>query len=164
MRQADFIEQSVDNVSVALRDGAILVILIIGLFLLSGRATAHHRARDPAVAHRQRAGAARHGRDAEHDDARRHGHRRRRAGRRRDHRRRERRPTPARAPRSPLAGASALVVLEASKEIRSSIVFATLIIVLVFLPLFFLQGVEGRLWSRSASPTSSPWPPRWWSR
>ena len=36
------------------------------------------------------------------------------------------------------------VVLEASNEIRPAMVFATVIIVMVFLPLLFLQGIEGR--------------------
>jgi CzcA family heavy metal efflux pump len=146
-RQSDFITISIDNLSVALRDGAILVVAIMFVFLYSARATLIALLAIPlsllvAVLAITRLGGSLNtmtlggmaiALGALVDDAIivvENVVRRLREN----------------AAAEPEKRAETLrVVLDATSEIQASIVFATLIIILVFLPLFFLDGVEGRL-------------------
>ncbi|PKO38865.1 MAG: CusA/CzcA family heavy metal efflux RND transporter [Betaproteobacteria bacterium HGW-Betaproteobacteria-6] len=146
-RQADFIRVSIDNLFTALSEGAVLVIAIVFAFLLSARATAITLIAIPlslvaailsmkvlgATINTMTLGGMAIALGALVDDAiivvenivR---------------RLRENLVKPEGEQQATLH-----VVLEATKEIQGSIVFATLIIMLVFMPLFFLSGVEGRL-------------------
>ncbi len=146
-RQADFIEVAVDNVVEALRDGGLLVVLVVIAFLSNLRAagitlTAMPLSLAAAVLVLRAFGASINTMTlggmaiaigALVDDAiidvenvvRRL-------------RENSARPVAAQRP-------AADVVRDATLEIRTSIVFATIIIVLVFLPVFGLSGVEGRL-------------------
>jgi CzcA family heavy metal efflux pump len=144
-RQADFIDVAIENVTVSLRDGAILVLVILLLFLGSFRPTVISALAIPlslvasvlvldvmgVTLNTMTLGGMAIAVGALVDDAiidvenvvrrlRENGAR-------------------------PEPRAALVVVFEASREIRASIVFATLIIMLVFVPLFFLSGVEGRL-------------------
>ncbi len=147
LRQADFIDTAVDNVAVALRDGAILVAVILLLFLGNWRTTVISLTALPlslALAvvvmdwfdltiNTMTLGGLTIAIGALVDDAiidvenvfRRL---------RENHARPERDRLPA-----------AAIIYDASREIRGAIVFATLIVALVFVPLFFLANVEGRL-------------------
>lgn len=146
-RQADFITVSIDNLTTALRDGAILVVAIMFVFLFSARATAIALVAIPlsllfavltirwlgGSLNTMTLGGMTIALGALVDDAiivvenivR---------------RLRENMAKPVNERVSALTTVSA-----ATREIEGSIVFATLIIILVFLPLFFLSGVEGRL-------------------
>jgi CzcA family heavy metal efflux pump len=146
-RQADFIQVSIDNVIDALRDGAIVVVVILLLFLMNLRATFIALLAIPlsllaavltlkffgATINTMTLGGMAIAIGALVDDAiidvenvfR---------------RLRENAKLEPNLRQNPL-----VVTLRASLEIRSSITFATFIIMLVFVPLFFLSGVEGRL-------------------
>jgi CzcA family heavy metal efflux pump len=148
-RQADFIQVAVDNVMIALRDGGLLVVAIVLFFLANVRAAAITITAMPlslaaavlvlrafgATINTMTLGGMAIAIGALVDDAiidvenvvR---------------RLRENATRPPDEQRS-----TAAVVLDATLEIRTSIVFATIIIVLVFLPVFGLSGVEGRLLS-----------------
>jgi CzcA family heavy metal efflux pump len=146
-RQADFIEVAVDNVVKALRDGGLLVMVIVIFFLANLRAAAITLTAMPlslaaavlslrafgATINTMTLGGMAIAIGALVDDAiidvenvvR---------------RLRENATKPPEQQRP-----TADVVRDATLEIRTSIVFATVIIVLVFLPIFGLAGVEGRL-------------------
>ena len=148
-RQSDFIEVAVDNVIAALRDGGILVVVVVLLFLANWRASAITLTAMPlslaaavlalrafgASINTMTLGGMAIAIGALVDDAiidvenvvRRL-------------RENHARPEPDRLP-------AAVIVREATLEIRASIVFATVIIVMVFLPVFGLTGIEGRLLS-----------------
>jgi CzcA family heavy metal efflux pump len=146
-RQADFIEVGIDNLGAALRDGLILVIAIVFVFLLSARATLITLLAIPlslaaSIIAMKAAGIGINtmtlggmviALGALVDDAIivvENSVRRLRMN--------------AALPPARQRNAVA-VVYGATREIQSSVVFATVVIVLVFLPVFFLTGVEGRL-------------------
>lgn len=146
-RQADFIEQALRNLFTALLEGAGLVVLVVILFLMNGRAALITLLALPLSLVAAAVALDRFGLTINSmslgglaiaigelvDDAiidvenvvR---------------RLRQNAQLPAEGRRSVLE-----TVYRASTEIRSSVVFATVIVVLVFLPLFALTSVEGRL-------------------
>jgi CzcA family heavy metal efflux pump len=146
-RQADFIKASIGNVAEALRDGAIMVVIILFAFLLSARTTFISLTAIPlslavtalvfqwlgqsinvmtlgglAIAIGELVDDAVVGVENV-----------------------LRRVKQNRSLAHPLPLIE--VVLRASVEVRSGIVYATAIVVLVFVPLFALPGIEGRLFS-----------------
>ena len=146
-RQADFIEASIGNVEAALRDAVIVVAIILFAFLLNVRTTAISLLAIPisilftvlvfrllglsintmtlgglAIAIGELVDDA----VVDVENVFRRLKENREAGR----------------PRPVLE-----VVADASREVRSGIIYATIIVVLVFLPLFALQGIEGKLFA-----------------
>ena len=146
-RQADFIALAVNNMVTSLRDGALLVVAILFIFLWNVRTTAISVLAIPlslalaVIALRALGGTINTmtlggmaiAIGALVDDAIifvENTHRRLRENRSRPEQRR----------RGTLA-----VIRDAAREIRAPILSATAIITIVFVPLFFLSGVEGRM-------------------
>lgn len=146
-RQADFIEKSVDNVIIALIEGGIFVVIILFLFLGSFRTTLISLLAIPLSLlgailvlkflglsiNTMSLGGMAIAIGSLVDDAIidvENVYKRLRQNRAKPELERE---------------SSFTVVFEASKEIRASILNATLIIILAFMPLFFLTGMEGRM-------------------
>ena len=146
-RQADFIALAIGNVAEALRDGAILVVIVLFLFLWNFRTTAISVLAIPlslaaalivmravgVTINTMTLGGMAIAVGALVDDAIidvENVFRRLKANHHRDSGNRQ---------------ATLSVVYEASREVRGPILSATLIISIVFVPIFFLFGVEGRL-------------------
>ncbi|QEZ43833.1 efflux RND transporter permease subunit [Cupriavidus oxalaticus] len=146
-RQADFIEASIGNVVEALRDGAIMVTVILFAFLLSARTTAISLVAIPlslavtALAFHllgqsinvMTLGGLAIAIGELVDDA---------VVDVENILRRLRQRASLEDPPSVLE-----TIWRASVEVRSGIVYATLVVVLVFVPLFALPGIEGRLFA-----------------
>jgi CzcA family heavy metal efflux pump len=146
-RQADFIRSSIGNVTGALRDGAVMVAIVLFAFLLSARTTLISLLAIPlslavtALAFRwldqsinvMTLGGLAIAIGELVDDA---------VVDVENILRRLKENRGAAVPRPLLE-----VVRQASVEVRSGIVYATVIVVLVFVPLFALPGIEGRLFS-----------------